>query len=212
MKRILKQVLFTGILLHTLNGYTQTNTWKTEKTNDGKIVVKSNVTERVEINGKSAPLIEYVAITTDFMNLHNCVNIMKDVSRHKEFLDLKINQKVKTFSENKWLNYYVFNAPWPFPSTDCVVKVTYSEDLKAKTAIFTLTAAPNLMKATSMKRFTYYNFTYAFKDVGNGKVEATVTAKMALTASVPLWMLRSSFPDSAAEPLQKLVKIIKKNN
>ena len=212
MKRILKQVLFTGILLHTLNGWTQTNTWKTEKTNDGKIVVKSNVSELVEANGKSAPLIEYVATTTDLMNLHNCVNIMKDVSRHKEFLDLKINQKVKTFSENKWLNYYVFNAPWPFTSTDCVVKVTYFEDLKDNTVVFTLTAAPDLMKATSMKRFTYYNFTYAFKDVGNGKVEATITAKMALTTSVPQWMLRSSFPGSAAEPLQKLVKIIKENN
>lgn len=212
MRRISKQILFTGILLLSVNVLAQTNTWKTEITNDGKIVVKSNVSEWVGIKGKSAPLIEYVATTTDFMNLHNCVNIMKDVSRHKEFLDLKIDQKVKIFSGNEWLNYYVFNAPWPFPSTDCVVKVTYSEDLKAKTAVFTLTAAPDLMKATTMKRFTYYNFTYAFKDVGNGKVETTITAKMALTTSVPLWMLRSSFPGSAAEPLQKLVKIIKENN
>ena len=212
MRRILKQVFFTGILLLTPNVGAQTSAWKTEKTNDGKIVVKSTVSERPDANGKNMPLVEYIATTTDIMSLHNCVNIMKDVSRHKEFLDLKMNEKVKTFSENEWLSYYVFNAPWRFPSSDCVVKVMYYEDPKAKTEIFTLTAAPDLMKATSMKRFTYYNFTYAFKDVGNGKVEATITAKMALTTSVPQWMLRSSFPGSAAEPLQKLVKIIKENN
>lgn len=211
MRRILKKMLFPGLLLLTINVWTQTNTWKTEIIDHGKIVVKSNVSERVDENGKKVPLIEYIASTTDYMNLHKCVNIMKDVSRHKEFLDLKMNEKVKTLSENEWLNYYIFNAPWPFSPSDCVVKVTYSEDLKAKIAVFTLTAAPTLMNATHMKRFTYYNFIYSFKDIGNGKVEASVTSKMALTVNVPLWMLRSSFPGSASDPLQKLVKIIKEN-
>jgi len=209
MRRILKKMLFSGILLFTLNAWSQTNTWKTEKTSDGKITVKSNVSERIDAIGNKLPLIEYVATTTDNMNLHSCVDIMKNVSRHNEFLDLKISEKVKTFSENVWLNYYVFNSPWPFPSTDCVVKVTYSEDPNAKIAVFTMTAAPDLMKQTNLKRFTYYNLTYAFKDIGNGRIEAIVTAKIGLTVGVPLWMLRSSFPGSASDPLQKLVKIIK---
>ncbi len=211
MRRILKKMLFSGILLLTINVWAQTNTWKTEKTDHGKIIVKSNVSERVDENGNNVPLIEYIAAATDYMNMHNCINIMKDVSRHKEFLDLKTNEKGKTLSENEWLNYYVFNAPWPFTPSDCVVKVTFSEDLKAQTAVFTLTAAPTLMKSTSMKRFAYYNFTYAFMDIGNGKVEAIVTAKMTPPVNVPLWMLRSSFPRSASDPLQKLVKIIKEN-
>jgi hypothetical protein len=212
MIRFFPSIFFLGIVLLTITVRAQTNNWKTDKSDDRKITVKSFVSERKDEHGENVPLIEYVASTTDFMNLQNCIKIMKDVSRHKEFLDTKINETVKLYSDNEWLNYYVFNAPWPFSPSDCVVKVSYYEDLKTKTVMYTLTATPTLVKSTEMKRFTYYNFTYAFKDIGSGKVEATVTAKMSPPVSVPLWMLRASFPGSAAEPLQKLVKLIKENN
>jgi len=211
MIRFFPSLFFLGIVLLTFTVRAQTNNWKTDKSDDGKITVKSTVSERKDVTGEQVPLIEYIATTIDFMNMQNCINIMKDVSRHKEFLDTKKNETVKVYSGNEWLNYYVFNAPWPFSPSDCVVRVSFSEDLKAKTAVFSLTAAPALMKSTAMKRFSYYNFTYTFKDVGNGNIEATVTAKMSPPISVPLWMLRASFPGSAAEPLQKLIKIIKEN-
>jgi hypothetical protein len=209
MKEILIKLIFPGILLFSLNKEAQTNAWRTEKSNDGKIIVKSNVSEQVDAFGKTYPVVEYLAITTDFMTMANCINVMENVSRHKEFLDLKINEKIKSISENEWLNYYIFNAPWPFSPTDCIVKVVHSENLKTKTEVFEYTAEPNLMKATSLKRFTNYNYTYTFRELGNGKVELTVSAKMMLTVNVPLWMLRSSFPGSAADPVQKLVRIIK---
>jgi START domain. len=210
MKRAFKIALFSGMLLLTSGVYAQRDGWKTEKTNDGKIVVRSKVSEWSGGGGNTLPLIEYVATTTDYMNLQNCMEVMKDVSKHSEFLDIRTNERIKTISETEWLNYYVFNAPWPFSPSDCVVRVRFSEDRNAKTVVFTFAAAPDMMKKTDMKRFNLYNFTYAFRDLGNNKVEVTVSSKMALTGYVPQWMLRASFPGSAANPLQKLINLIKK--
>ena len=208
MKRAFKNILFSSILLLTIDMQAQTDGWKTEKANDGKITVTSRVSEWTNNLGNSVPLVEYVATSTDFMNLQNCIAVMKDVSKHKEFLDLKKYERIRTLSENEWLNYYVFSAPWPFSPTDCVVKVSFYEDKKAKTAVFNFTAAPDMMKRTTMKRFEVYSFTYAFRDLGANKVEVTVSARMALTVKVPQWMLRASLPGSAADPLQKLIKTI----
>jgi hypothetical protein len=210
MGRHLK-MFFPCILLLAANAAAQTNTWKIEKTDDEKIIVKSHVSERVDDAGNTLPLIEYVATTTDDLTMQRCIAIMKDASKHKYFLDVKVSEKVKALSKNEWVNYYVFNAPWPFSPTECVAKVVYIEDAKNKTVAFVQTAAPTLMKPTDLKRFTYYNFTYAFKDIGNGKVEVSVTVKMALPSKVPLWILRSSLPESAADPLRKLIQTIKAN-
>lgn len=183
--------------------------WKTEKTDDGKITVRSKVSEWTNSKGETYPLVEYSVVTTDILNYRSCISVMKNTATHDTFLDVKTCEKTKTFSENEWLNYYVFTAPWPFPSSDCVVKVNFSEDLKSKTSVFTMTARPDLMKMTDLKRFELYNFSYSFKELATNKVEVTITSKMALTTSVPLFMLRASFPTSAAEPLQKLLNQIK---
>jgi hypothetical protein len=207
MKRFSKTIYI--LLMFTINGYSQTPLWKTDKNADGKIIVKSFVSERRDQKGETVPLIEYIASTTGTMTLPNCIKIMKDVSVHKAFLNTKSNEKVKAISDNEWYNYYVFSAPWPFSPSDCIVKVDFEEDLKAKTALFTFTATPTVLKLTSMNRFTFYNFTYAFKDIGKGNVEIIVSAKMTPPVSVPLWMLRASFPGSATDPLEKLVTLIK---
>src|ERR1035437_731774 len=168
--RRLPKMIFI-LLMFTNNGYSQTHLWKTDKNADGTITVKSFVSERIDQKGETVPLIEYIAATSGMMTLQNCIKIMKDVSVHNLFLDTKSNEKIKTISDNEWYNYYVFSAPWPFSPSDCIVKVNFAEDGKAKMAIFTLTATPSILKMTSMNRFSYYNFIYSFKDLGNGNVE-----------------------------------------
>lgn len=211
MKKTLDFLLFSGIIFLALPCKAQTDDWKTETTNDGRITVRSKVSEWTNKNGNTYPLIEYTAVSTDVLNFKSCISVMRNVAKHDKFLDVKACEKTKTFSENEWLNYYVFNAPWPFPSTDCVVKVNFTEDVKYRKAVFTMIAAPNMMKMTELKRFELYNFTYSFKESKDNKIEVTITSKMALTTKTPLFMLRASFPGSAAEPLQKLIQLIKVN-
>lgn len=210
MKRAIQHLLFSGTLLLALNVQAQTDGWKTEKTNEGKILVKSRVSERIEL-GNTFPLIEYETITRDYLSFQKCISIMKDVSKHGEFLDLKTQETIKILAPDEWVNYYVFSAPWPFSPTECVVKVNYKENVHDNTAVFNMTAAPEMMKKTAFKRFDYYNYTYVFKDLGNNQVEITIISKMSLPFSVPLWLLRSALPESASDPLQKLVNIIKNN-
>lgn len=211
MKKLIEFIIFACILFPTLLGKAQTDVWKTEKMDDGKVTVTSKVSEWTNKNSDTYPLIEYTVVSTDILNYKSCISVMRDVAKHDKFLDVKTCEKTKTFSDNEWLNYYVFKAPWPFPLTDCVVKVNFTEDTKMRKAVFTMIAAPNMMKTTGLKRFELYNFTYTFKELAANKIEVTVTSKMALTTKVPLFMLRASFPGSAAEPLQKLIKLIKDN-
>jgi hypothetical protein len=211
MKRTFKLYLLPVVSLLSLTANAQTTTWKLEQTDDGKILVTSKVSERTEASGNQVPLIEYNARTTDFMNIQVCIDILKDPSKHNKFLDVKVNKLIKTYSSTEWLYYYVFNAPWPFTPADCVVKVNYSKDIQTKTTYFTLTAAPDLLETTKMNRFTNYTVVYALKELGNGKIEVTVKAKMTPPVPVPLWMLRASFPDSAADPLRKYITLVKSN-
>ena len=211
MKKIFEFLFLFGIIFFSLPVFAQAEGWESVKTSDGRISVKSRVSEWADKNGNTYPLIEYTAISIDELNYESCIAVMRDVTKHNKFLDVKICEKTNIFSENEWLNYYVFNAPWPFPSTDCVVKVNSAEDSTLKKAVFTMEAAPDLMKSTDLKRFELYNFTYSFKELATNKIEVTITSKMALTTSVPLFLLRASFPGSAAEPLQKLLNLIKAN-
>lgn len=209
MKKLLRSLIFLGALFLIAPANAQTDDWKTELTNDGKIRVQSKVSEWTNKKGDTYPLIEYTAVSTEVLNYQSCILVMKNVAKHNTFLNVSMCEKAMTFSENEWLSYYVFTAPWPFSSTDCVVRVSFSEESKPRKAIFKMVAAPDLMKSTNLKRFELYSFTYIFKELDMNKIEITISAKMALTTTVPLFMLRASFPGSAAEPLEKLVKQIK---
>jgi hypothetical protein len=89
--------------------------------------------------------------------------------------------------------------------------MTFSEDTVNKIAIFTITAAPSLFDKKSVRRVTYYNETYTFKDMESGNVEITVAAKMSPAFKVPLWMIKTAFPDAAFDVVRKFLKLAKKN-
>ncbi len=195
------------LCLLSLNIYAQNDEWITENTEDGKIIVKSRISKRIDEESKEVQLIEYVATTIASVNMQNCVSVLKDISKHKEILNEKITKKIKTISENEWLLYYYFDAPWPIPNSDCVTRMSFFEDTVNNVATFTLNAEPSTFKTTDVKRVTFYNVTYEFKDIGNGFVEMTSTAKLTPIVQAPEWIVRKFFPAGPARYLERLLKL-----
>lgn len=183
--------------------------WITEKTEDGKITVTSKISKRTDENAKEVQLIEYIASTKANVSLQNCIAIMKDISKHREILNEEVSEMISSISDNEWLIYYYFNAPWPIPNSDCVAKMNFSEDLNNKMATFTLTAEPLLYATKNVKRVTYYSVSYTFKDIGNGKVEIISTAKLTPVIQAPEWIIREFFPNGPARYIERLLVLAK---
>lgn len=205
-------LIILGMIFLNTNLFAQTIDWKTETTKDGKVTVKSKISKRTDERGNNVQLIEYVATTTASVSMQNCISVVKDVSKHKEFTDDEVSKKVKTISDNECVVYYYTNSPWPMPDSDCVMKMNFSEDETKRMAVFTLTAAPSMFEKKDVERTTCYNVTYAFIDLGNGKVEMTVTGKMSPTVKAPDWMIRAWFPDGPADILRIILKLAKSSN
>lgn len=198
------------ILLFTSeNVFAQTNNWKTEKTEDGKITVTSKISKRTDENANEVQLIEYIASTTANVSFQNCISVMKDISKHREILNEEISEIIRSISDNEWLIYYYFNAPWPIPNSDCVARMNFSEDLSNKIATFTLTAEPLMFDTKDVKRVTYYSVSYSFKDIGNGRVEMTSKAKLTPVMQAPEWIVREFFPNGPARYLERLLALSK---
>ena len=200
-------ILLSLLFLYT-DVYAQPE-WEIEKTKDGEVTVRSRISERTNESGEAVQLIEYVATTTVSVDIQQCIAVLKDVSKHKEIEDYEVSEKVETISDNEWIVYYYTNSPWPMPDNDCVAKMTLSEDKTEGMTTFTVIAAPTMFEQKDVNRMTYYNVSYAFKDLGDGRVELTLDAKMSPTIQAPAWMVRSFFPNGPADILQKILELAK---
>lgn len=203
-------ILFMICLIPNL--FSHSKEWKTKNIDGGKIMVKYCISERIDEKGKKVPLIEDIVKSTDSLNILDCIALMKDVSRHKEFTGDYISEKVGIISDNEYIVYYFSKNPWPIANSDCVANMKFSEDKVEKTAVFRFTAAPSEYKTGNVKRMTYYDITYSFKDLGNGTVEITETGKTTPPVDVPLWIIKSAFPGAPASSMRKLVKLSKEKN
>lgn len=212
MKNTIQIILFLFcIVFINTNLFAQTDDWTIVKTKDDKITVKYNISNRTDENGDIVPLIEYSVTTVDSVSMQNCISVLKDVSKHKEFHGDDVSIKIKAITENEWILYYYIKGMGPIPDFDCVVKMTISDDKLRKMAVFTLIAAPLQFEKKDVKRFTYYNETITFKDLENGNVELTVTSKVTPPIKVPVWMMKAGFPDTAYDVVRKIVKLAKES-
>jgi hypothetical protein len=202
-------ITLSMILLNT-NIFSQTDGWKTEKTKDGKITVRSRISERTNEMGDEVQLIEYVATTIASVDIQNCISVLKNVSKHKEFTFDDVSKKVKTISDNEWIVYYYTDESWPMSGNDCVAKMIYSEDETNKTTTFTLTAAPSMFEKKDVERMTYYNVKYAFEDLENDKIKMIIDGEMSPVVQAPKWMLRAWFPEGPADALRGIITLANK--
>jgi len=191
----------------TTGASAQTVGWQTGTAADGQIVVKYRVWERVNEDGVEVPLIEYVSTTTTKVSKESLVALLKDPARHKEFMGDRRSEALAHPSDNEWVIYSYYAAPWPFPDNDRVTRMTLSEDPARKTSVFSLAAAPALLEKRSVKRVTFYSAEYTLEEKEGGRVAVTLAMKMSPPNKAPLWMIRSAFPGVGADILGNLVKL-----
>jgi hypothetical protein len=205
-------IILTSLFFINTNLFSQTVEWKTEKTKDGKITVKNRISKRTGANGKEEQLVEYVATTTTSASMKNLISIVKDVSKHKEFMSQETSIKVKALSDYECIVYYFYQGFWPYPSSDIVAKMIYKEDVAKRIASFTLTSAPSMLEDKGVKRLDFYNLTYTFKDIENGNVEITITTKFTPAVQLPSFIMSSWFPDGPAGYLVGIIKLAKEGS
>ena len=187
---------------------TLTKEWKSKKLYNGQITVEYCISERIDENGSRVILIEDNATTTKNISMQNCILLLKDISKHKEFTGNKISRKIKTISDTEWVVYYYTDNPWPIADSDRVAIMTFVENTGEKTTVFNFTCAPSEYEKGTVNRSTYFDLTYSFKDLGNDKIEINISGKSTPPVDVPLWLIKSAFPKAPAIHLHKLVKLI----
>ena len=183
--------------------------WKTATTDNGRTVAKSRVSERETEKGEKVPLVEYTVTTTEKASFEKCVSLMQDVANHKAIMDTKSAELINTISDNEWVVYYYYKGMGPVADSDSVLTMSFSKGPDDKTAIFTLSAAPSLYKQLNIKRTTFFNQTYTFKDLGTGDVEIAFTSSSSPAMTVPAWMIKSAFPGVAFDAMHRFVKLAK---
>lgn len=206
---LIKIVALAFLFFATTDAFTQPKEWKTEKTKDGRVLVKSTISSRIDENRKSVQLIEFIATYMDSLNISMCIDVMKDIKTHKVFWGATSSEKIKTLSETEWIVYYYFDSPWPAPNYDYVAKMKYSFDSTARKATFSLSAIHTAYEKKDLKRMTYYNVAYVFKEIGMGKVELTTTSSASPVFNAPAWLVSSYFPNGPAGILKRIAKLAK---
>jgi hypothetical protein len=205
-------LLILFLIFLNLLAMAQDKQWKSKTVNRGKISVRYCISERTDENGKNVPLIEDETSTIENADFKSCIDILKNISKHKEFTGDFISTTVRTLSDHEWIIYYYSKNPWPIANSDCVAKMVFSEDKKEKTAVFTLVAKPGEYEQKGVRRMAYFNVTYTFRNIGEGKVAITITGNSSPPVKVPLWIIKSAFPGEPVKAMRKLVKIIKAQN
>ncbi|MFH2112966.1 MAG: hypothetical protein ABIJ86_00500 [Spirochaetota bacterium] len=196
------------MLILVLGAGAEEGEWKSSVLDKGKVSVQYRISERVTGDGVKVPLIEDVTTTIADISLQSCISLMMDVTRHRDFMGDFSSEVVKVLSDNEWIVYYYTRNPWPVPDSDCVAVMAFSGDVTQGTAVFKLTAAPDLMENKKVGRMSLYNIVYSFKDMGDGTVEITVTGKTSPPVEAPLWMIKSAFPGMPADGIRKFVKTL----
>lgn len=207
MNILIKSGLLISFIFFFINLSAQDKDCKVKELDKGKITVKYCISEFYDEN----KLIQIKDSTTtiDNISLEKCISLMKDVQKHKLFTGDSKSKIVKTISDDEWIIYYYMDNPWPIKNSDCVSRMTFTENKEENTATFELVATPLEYEKKEVNRMTHFNVLYTFEDIGNGQVRITITGKTSPPVKVPKWLIKSAFPSAPANAIRKFVKLTK---
>jgi len=182
--------------------------WTMETREEGQISISYNIYKEEGNRGEEITVVEYITKATVDTSLENCIELLKDVSRHSEFTDNTSSEMIRSISGNKWIIRYFSSAPWPLKDFDCVATMTLSEYSMDKKAAFEIVATPSEYMAMDMSRTELFEKTYAFEELGPESIQVTIYSKMSPPIKVPSFMIEMGVVDSAAGVIKKLIDLL----
>lgn len=210
---ISKMTIMVCLSLLTVSGLTAQDNdgWKKAKINKNKMDVKYRISKRKDRGGEPLPpRIEFSVTTVEKLDFNRCISLMKDIKKHKEFMDTEESRVIETLSDNEWIIYYLYPGGGPIESADAVMSFEYHRSDDGKTATFILDADPELIPLNDMIRVSEDREVFRFTDLGNGEVEISMDVVTVPAMKVPQWILNLAFPGAAGDVLKNITKIVKK--
>ena len=210
----MKKAQKTGIILFGLVFFStylsaQTTEWKTATSKDGKVTAKYNFSTRINENEDKVPVVETLATTIENIPIENVVSLMKDISKHKDFRGEETSKLIEQISENEWIIYYYKEKSLIAPAVDGSYIMIFEEDKKNKTATFTITADPTLVKETDASRITYAKEIYSFKELNGNQLEITIKTTVSPGFKVPAMLMKKVFPKKIFDNMNKFIVVAK---
>ncbi len=193
------------IIFLSTTGIAQAKTWKTVTRDHGKIKIQYSVSKRIDEEGNKVPWIRYTAVTVEKISMKKVIALFRDPIEYGKLIGLKTCEKIKSISDNEWVNYSTASPGWPIADFDWVARMTFSENTNTRTVVFTSTADPTFIERTILNQNSSATETYTFKDLGNGEIEITITLEETPTVKVPRWLLHMAIPGNATGFIQKIV-------
>ncbi|HOI80184.1 hypothetical protein [Petrimonas sulfuriphila] len=207
---ILQSTLLAWMVSLGANLSAQTDEWKTALSKNGKITAKYNFSSRINEDDDKVPVVKTITTTTESIGIDNCIALMKNIAKHKDFRGEKSSKLINKISENEWSIYYYNDGMLLTPAVDGSYRMIFEEDRKNKTATFTLTADPTLIEKTDMARLTYAKEIYSFKEVEGNQLEITIKTTVSPGFKVPFLMMKKAFPRKSFEHMEKFLEAAKK--
>ena len=202
---ITRGMLVACVLLFQAHVSAQDREWKTATSKDGKVTAKYYFGTRVNEEGDKVPEINAVTIATVDMDIGNCISLMKNVSKHKEFRGEKSSELIKTISENAWVIYYYNDKTLVTPAVDGAYLMEYENNPGGKQAIFRIIADPALTEKTGATRMTYAREVYTFQELENGQLEVTIKTTTSLGFKVSFFFLKRAFPGKLFDTMERFI-------
>jgi len=207
---ILQSTLLAWMVSLGANLSAQTDEWKTALSKNGKITAKYNFSSRINEDDDKVPVVKTITTTTESIGIDNCIALMKNIAKHKDFRGEKSSKLINKISENEWSIYYYNDGMLLTPAVDGSYLMIFEEDRQSKTATFTITADPTLIEKTNTSRLTYAKEIYLFKETEEGKVEITIETTVSPGFKVPFLMMKKAFPRKSFEHMEKFLEAAKK--
>lgn len=209
MKRSVKTgLIILCSLLLSIQAHAQRDGWKQEKTKDGKVLVSYNFAEHKDDKGKKYNVLEFEAVTVAVVNMESCLKVLKDDSRHKDFMDdAEHTERIRDLSEDEWLSYYLLKKRWPMPVSDVVTR--YKLETDSENSSYTLTGfpAPDMYPDQGIERMRHSFSTYTLRDLGNGLTEVMMYSSSVPLASIPKMLLATWIPNGPAGMVNGIIRL-----
>ena len=195
-------------LLLSTSVHAQREGWKQDQTKDGKVLVSYQFLEEKDENGKKYNVLEYEAVTTAVVSMESCLKVLKDDSRHKDFMeDAEHTERIRDLSEDEWLTYYLLKKHWPMPVTDVVTRYKLEEEPANKKIILTGFPAPDMYPEQGVKRMQHSFSKYTLTDLGNGQTEVVMYSSSIPVASIPKILLATWIPNGPANIVNGIIRL-----